>query len=83
MDADDVVGTLAGEYIDAADVLHYLRAVDMALTTGKAHCSYHIDGQRFFALMTRISSMRVRVKEWVINEFDDLVGVLLMEEGCA
>ena len=81
LDADDIIGTLAGEYIDAPDVLHYLKAVDHALTTGKAHCSYHIDGVRLFALMTRISSMRVKVREWVINRFDDLVGILLEEVG--
>ena len=80
MDADDVVGSLAGEYIDSADVLHYLKAVDHALTTGKAHCSFHINGQRLFALMTRLSSMRVRVREWVIHDFNDLVRVLLMEQ---
>ena len=76
MDADDIVGTLAGEYIDAVDVLHYLRAVDLALTDGTAHCSYHINGQRLFALMTRISSLRVRVREWRIDSMDDLVWIL-------
>jgi hypothetical protein len=75
----DIIGTLAGEYIDAPDVLHYLKAVDLALTTGESHCSFHINGQRIFALMTRISSMRVKVREWVIHEFDDLVGILLEE----
>jgi len=79
MDAEDVVGTLAGEYIDAADVLHYLSAVNHALNTGKSHCSYHIDGVRLFALMTRISSMRVRVREWVINSIDDLYFII---ENC-
>jgi len=79
LDADDIVGTLIGEHIDAADVLHYLKAVDHALETGRSHCSFHINGVRIFALMTRISSMRVQVKEWVIEEFDDLMEILLNE----
>jgi hypothetical protein len=61
--------------------LHYLKAVDLALTAGKAHCSYHIEGVRLFALMTRISSMRVKVREWVIHEFEALVDILLEEVG--
>ena len=76
MAAEDVVGTLAGEYIDAKYVLHYLRAVDKALATGTAHCSYRINDVRLFALMTRLSSMRIRVEEWIILRRKDLEVVI-------
>ena len=76
MDADDIVGTLAGEYIDAKYVFHYLKAIDKSLADGCSHCSYRVNDVRIFALMTRLSSMRVRIKEWIINDFSDLEYVI-------
>ena len=72
MGAEDIVGTLVGEYLDPQCVLPYLKAVSVALTTGRSHCSYRIENTRLFAVMEGISSMRVRVTEWVIYCQEDL-----------
>jgi len=68
----DIVGTLICEHLEDAYVLQYFKAIDKALETGRAHCSFHLQGARFFVVMERISSMRIRVKEWRIYGQNDL-----------
>ena len=75
--ADEIIGTKAADYLDPADVLPYLIALEETIEKGRSYCGYRIGGVRFFGLMERTRQRDlVRVKEFRIERIEDLAVVI-------
>lgn len=63
----EIVGTYAADYIEPADVMSYLEAIDTCISKGYAHCLYTLYEKNWFCVMERLSDRRVRVREWCVE----------------
>ena len=67
---ESIIDTYLGDHIHPADVLIYLERLERTIDTkhGLEFCTFRMEGKLWLAKMERISSLRIRVTEFCIDD---------------